>query len=282
MAAMTTASFTARTNARKQEEKFEFGPWTVQTLKMPILNTKERETAEKEMDLPLPEMVFANNLLQIGHEAGFGIRFVAMEALKMVNNKEDTLKVADAEVWQRTRESSEGIHNVIRPFDWTYTNRYIGTLYSCPDTEPMSVMPSEEEIDVEKLKEPEKIHFYEDVCLFEDELADNGIALLNAKLRVMASGFFVLLRFFLRVDGVLARIYDSRIYHKAGTEYMLREVTRREGSLATIEIPHDALIDATKMCQYLKLEEKFTERLQFPASAAAFNAKGTVSTPKTS
>ena len=67
---------------------------------------KERLTfdrVEQEIELPLPEMVFANNLLQIGHEAGFGVRFVAMDALKMVNNREDTLKVADAELWKRTR-----------------------------------------------------------------------------------------------------------------------------------------------------------------------------------
>ena len=30
----------------------------------------------------------------------------------------------------------------------------------------------------------------------------------------MQGGFFLLLRFFLRVDGVLVRINDTRIYHK--------------------------------------------------------------------
>lgn len=29
----------------------------------------------------------------------------------------------------------------------------------------------------------------------------------------MASGFFILLRFFLRVDGVIVRLNDTRIYH---------------------------------------------------------------------
>ena len=32
--------------------------------------------------------------------------------------------------------------------------------------------------------------------------------------RVMQGGFFLLLRFFMRVDGVLIRINDTRIYHK--------------------------------------------------------------------
>lgn len=32
--------------------------------------------------------------------------------------------------------------------------------------------------------------------------------------RVMASGFFILMRFFMRVDGLLIRMNDTRIYHE--------------------------------------------------------------------
>ena len=34
--------------------------------------------------------------------------------------------------------------------------------------------------------------------------------------RVMPTSFFLLLRFFLRVDRVLIRINDTRLYHEAG------------------------------------------------------------------
>ena len=34
----------------------------------------------------------------------------------------------------------------------------------------------------------------------------------------MASGFFILLRFFLRVDGVVVRLYDTRIHHQVRGE----------------------------------------------------------------
>ena len=37
-------------------------------------------------------------------------------------------------------------------------------------------------IDYEKLKQQEKILFYDDLILFEDELADNGIAQMRIKL----------------------------------------------------------------------------------------------------
>ena len=70
----------------------------------------------------------------------------------------------------------------------------------------------------------------------------------------MASGFFVLLRFFLRVDGVLVRMNDTRIYHQvramhstcclgyslittqAGTNHLIREYTSREARTAELKV----------------------------------------------
>jgi len=46
----------------------------------------------------------------------------------------------------------------------------------------------------------------------------------------MPSGFFVLMRFYLRVDDTLARVVDARLYHAAGSDYVLREYTERESS----------------------------------------------------
>ena len=47
------------------------------------------------------------------------------------------------------------------------------------------VEPTNDRIDLEQLKVKEKIYFYEDVILYEDELADNGIAKLNVKMVIM-------------------------------------------------------------------------------------------------
>lgn len=58
---------------------------------------------------------------------------------------------------------------------------------------------------MERLKEKEKILFYQELMLYEDELHDNGIAQCTVKIRVMPTSFFVLLRFFLRVDNVMVR-----------------------------------------------------------------------------
>jgi type 2A phosphatase activator TIP41 len=44
------------------------------------------------------------------------------------------------------------------------------------------VSETTERINIEKLKVREKILFYEDMLLFEDELADNGTSVLNARM----------------------------------------------------------------------------------------------------
>ena len=44
----------------------------------------------------------------------------------------------------------------------------------------------------------------------------------------MPSGFYILQRFFLRVDEVLFRMNDTRIYHEFWTEYLQREYSSRE------------------------------------------------------
>lgn len=59
--------------------------------------------------------------------------------------------------------------------------------------------------------------------LWEDELGDNGISLLELRFRAMQDCFFALLRHYIRVDDVIIRIYDTRIYHEYDKDYIIRE-----------------------------------------------------------
>ncbi|RVW71688.1 Importin subunit alpha-1a [Vitis vinifera] len=67
-------------------------------------------------------------------------------------------------------------------------------------------------IDVASLASKEPILFYDEVILYEDELADSGVSLLTVKVRVMPTCWFLLLRFWFRVDGVLMRLRDTRMH----------------------------------------------------------------------
>lgn len=48
-------------------------------------------------------MVFADNVLRLEHDAGFGIEFSALDALKLVDALNDPWQVAAAQVWQQAR-----------------------------------------------------------------------------------------------------------------------------------------------------------------------------------
>ena len=79
--------------------------------------------------------------------------------------------------------------------------------------------------------------FFDEVVLYEDELDDNGCAKLSVKLRVMQSGFFILQRFYLRVDKTLIRVFDTRIYFEVENNFLLREYSERELTWDKLHLP---------------------------------------------
>lgn len=71
----------------------------------------------------------------------------------------------------------EHLGQKIKPFDWTFSSDYKGTIKG-----PVKILPTDERIDIEKLKVKEKILFYQDLMLYEDELHDNGISSCTIKI----------------------------------------------------------------------------------------------------
>lgn len=64
--------------------------------------------------------------------------------------------------------------------------------------------------------------------LYEDELSDNGMSQLSFRCRVMPKCFLILLRYWLRVDNVIIRINDTRIYGEFGKDHILRHYQEKE------------------------------------------------------
>lgn len=75
------------------------------------------------------------------------------------------------------RSDQPHVEHEAKPFDWTFTTDYSGTLLGGLKAEPSDI-----HIDLEKLKRREQILFYSDVTLFEDELHDNGTAICSVKI----------------------------------------------------------------------------------------------------
>lgn len=89
-------------------------------------------------------------------------------------------------------------------------------------------------IPFERLKRPDPILLFDEIVLYEDELADNGIAILSVKIRVHPERLFVLSRFYLRLDGVLVRVRDTRVFVEFATGEVLREYQAREETYANV------------------------------------------------
>ena len=80
----------------------------------------------------------------------------------------------------------------------------------------------------------------------------------------MPSGFFILQRFFLRVDNTLIRAIDTRIYHDVSKNYLLREYSERESQFNDLKQLSPALFtNENEIVQHLKVLKEYTERLSF-------------------
>lgn len=158
----------------------------------------------------------------------------------------------------------EEIKEVVKPFDWSYSTDYKGTTAANPPFQP-----TDTQIPLALLRRPDPIHFFDDVMLYEDELADNGIAMLSCKIRVMPARLLLLVRFFMRLDGVLFRIRDTRVFVEFATGEVIREYTAREEKYEVVRrklagTRDDALAimrDPNPLQEYVPVVEKILEKV---------------------
>lgn len=238
------------------------------TRKLPILKAGPIEEMTKKLGITPPEMIFGDNFMHIEHLAsGWKIDFNAFDALDRVDKTgEAMLKVSYSREWQQNRSKQfKDIKEVIKPFDWSYSTDYKGT--TTPAS--LSFIPTDKPIPLALLKRPDPILFFDDVVLYEDELADNGIAMLSCKIRVMPARLLLLCRFFMRLDDVIFRIRDTRVFVEFGTGEVIREYTAREEKFGVVkeelaktreDVP--ALMrDPNRLTELLPVVEKDLERL---------------------
>jgi type 2A phosphatase activator TIP41 len=134
--------------------------------------------------------------------------------------------------------------------DWTYSTPYKGTLLPLnenieriqqtlgldlsgdvePETSCIKVSRCEDEIPVQRLTPENPIIHYLEVPLFEDELDDSGQTTSMLRFRIMEDCFYACLRFYVRVDNVIVRVLDTRIFHDFTTNHMVREFWQKEAT----------------------------------------------------
>lgn len=268
--------------AAPQTESCQYGPWKFTATKSHILGSKcpspdqckeIQRSGDSDVNLcelcrfvklvkkpHLPDMIFNNNVLRLEHSSGAGVEFTALTALQQLRDSDhDNIQVAHAKEWREARQDCEHTRNVMDGYDWTYTTDYCGTLLG-----GLTAQPSNERIDIEKLKTMEPIRFFQELYLYEDELDDNGATNCVVKMRCMDSGFLVLFRHYLRVDHVMVRVKETRLYHATGTNYIIRERATKDMTLKDSEVPVSVLKCPDQVSSNLQVKEEIIEKLVLP------------------
>lgn len=187
-----------------------------------------------ERSVPLPDMVFPHNYLElIRPDVGIRLVFTPQDALHSWNEQQHELSLSEDGTLDATN------------FDWTYGHDFRGrididraVLRTMLRTHKLIEAPyfghpvrASIRIPDDRLRETGHIHYYSSIDLWQDELADRGVATLKVKIRVMKDLFLVLLRTFLRVDGKHVRMVDVRWFHDFAEAFMLRETSVRVATL---------------------------------------------------
>ncbi|KAJ9659630.1 Tap42 interacting protein [Neophaeococcomyces mojaviensis] len=245
----------------------------IATQKLPILKAGPIEEMTSKLGIAVPEMIFGDNFVAIQHgPSGWGIKFDAFGALDEVDKTgEKRLKVAYSQEWHKSREEAHDFRKLeeVKPFDWSYTPQdYRGEV--APNSPEFR--ESNGQIPLELLKRPDPILFFDDVILYEDELADNGIAMLSVKIRVMPARLLLLTRFFMRLDDVLVRVKDTRVYIDYDKRWVIREYLEKEKEYGAVreelasrrDDVSAALRDAGLMAEILPVVKRVVEEVTLP------------------
>ncbi|RYP92680.1 hypothetical protein DL770_001193 [Monosporascus sp. CRB-9-2] len=277
--AFPTAADLARATATHRQ-----GAFVIASRKLPISRAGPIARLEASLGIPVPEMIFGDNAVRVTHEpTGWAVEFNARDALDAVDKTgANMLQVAHARSWTASRENGEAVgavggrFEVVRPFDWSYSTTYRGTVVAGVgegEEKKKEFAYSEEAtrpIPLDLLRRRDPILFFDEVVLYESELDDNGVSALSVKVRVHERRMLLLARLFMRLDGVLVRVRDTRVYVDFEAEEVTREYTAREGGfedtkralLMTGLRPDEitvALRDANRLSELLPIVEQTLE-----------------------
>jgi len=160
--------------------------------------------------------------------------------------------VATSGIWKKKDKSKIKDYKEYEPTcDWTYSSAYKGTFKYLSDSAKKIMDETNLDIDFNKdgkkdtmtltatpeaaipfdmLSPQNPIKHFAEIYLFESDLEDCGYAMSNVRYRVMGDCFYILLRYYLKVDDICVRIFDTRIFHAYGEDYIHREFQYRESS----------------------------------------------------
>ena len=119
-------------------------------------------------------------------------------------------------------------------------------------------------IDFDVLRRRDDILFFDEGILYQGDLEDCGEVILDYKVRVMPSCWFVLLRLFLRIDNGETRIRSYRYYHNFESNKIDMNISWQLGTTEKMKQLHDSYLAEN------------ASRLHIPAGASSSVSSGVV------
>src|SRR5262245_47422424 len=122
--------------------------WTVTACKLPICSSSACDELAATLGIPVPELTFGQNSVEVQGPNGWKCAFNTLEALDLVDKTgSQGIKVSYSEQWNKSRwvtakpasesdtidrvKDSDDIKGIVKPYDWTYTTPYRGSITPC-------------------------------------------------------------------------------------------------------------------------------------------------------
>eukprot|EP00761_Pharyngomonas_kirbyi_P000423 gb/GECH01000423.1/.p1 GENE.gb/GECH01000423.1/~~gb/GECH01000423.1/.p1 ORF type:complete len:299 (+),score=56.09 gb/GECH01000423.1/:1-897(+) len=258
---MSSSSSSSSSTTTDSNHSFQLHGWSFTAIEGPIYSTDEMDRLSSDLGgvHALPEMVFRSRLSAVHHPSRSHIHFTPDMALCGALQQSASSSSSLSSSLSFAAASGPCGRNTIKPvrsmhavewerlgvgtrferrddgMDWTFSTPYAGhgSRDGDGDEDGNAHLPWTEDVPVsinyDLLRRRDPILFFRDIILFEDELHDCGTAQLRVKIRVMDHSFLILQRFWLRVDNMMVRIIDTRMFHEFGSEWVVRDWSLREG-----------------------------------------------------
>ena len=234
-------------NKEIELSKFSYKGWDFYSHTENMLNSKDldiliKNKEENGLYIPhLPEIFYGfNRLFLINESQNFCYEFNPLQMLSLTNNNVRQKLLKEKEIYYiptQAKSQYSKTDDTKNEMDWSFSSPYMGHITSINNCIMNKYYPKINETKKFRTEKSnmifpeikvENVLNYNQVQFFEDELGDIGLSEGKIGFGVMDQCFLGLMRCYLRVDNMLVRNIDTKIYHKFGEKYIIRNFSVKE------------------------------------------------------
>ena len=234
-------------NKEIELSKFSYKGWDFYSHTENMLNSKDLDILIKNKEenglyiSHLPEIFYGfNRLFLLNESQNFCYEFNPLQMLSLTNNNVRQKLLKEKEIYYiptQAKSQYSKTDDTKNEMDWSFSSPYMGHITSINNCIMNKYYPKINETKKFRTEKSniifpeikvENVLNYNQVQFFEDELDDIGLSEGKIGFGVMDQCFLGLMRCYLRVDNMLVRNIDTKIYHKFGEKYIIRNFSVKE------------------------------------------------------